>query len=144
MIRTLFILLFFQLISFENFAQEKVIWSTTFNSKSTELVFTAQIADGWHLYSQFIQKDIGPVPTQFTFDLKDSLALVGEISESKSIKEYDENFEAELSFFKTQAIFRQKIKKGSQGEFVGYITYMVCNDVTCLPPVDQDFKIIVP
>lgn len=141
---TLILFLLSQTISLGLFAQDKVVWSTVFNSKSTELVFTAKIADGWHLYSQFIQKDVGPVPTQFTFATEDSLALVGKIAESKSIQEYDENFEAELSFFIKEATFKQKIKKGSKGDFSGYITYMVCNDVTCLPPVDKDFRIVIP
>ena len=38
-------------------------------SNEAELVFTARIDEGWHLYSQFLGDD-GPIPTQFYF--KDS------------------------------------------------------------------------
>jgi hypothetical protein len=65
--------------------------------------------------------------------------------EPKAIHEYDENFEAALDFFKTEVTFSRKVAKVKSGEVIkGYVTFMVCNEVMCLPPVDIDFSITIP
>lgn len=126
------------------FAQDKVKWEITYNQKSHQIEFRAEIAGGWHLYSQHIKNDIGPVPTAFTFKNTGGVKLLGEVKEPEAIHEYDENFEASLDFFKNQVVFTQSVDPKTKGEINGYITFMVCNDVMCLPPVDIDFTLIIP
>lgn len=125
-------------------AQEKVTWTFGYNNESKEVEFHATIAGGWHLYSQHIKNDIGPVPTTFIYTESMGISVEGAIAEPKPIQEYDENFEATLDFFKDQVLFTQKIQSGSKGTLTGYVTYMVCNDVMCLPPVDVPFTITIP
>ena len=125
-------------------AQEKVSWSFSYNNETKEVEFQATIAGGWHLYSQHIKNDIGPVPTNFVYTESTGITTESPIAEPKPIQEYDENFEATLDFFKDQVRFTQKIKSGSKGTLTGYVTYMVCNDVMCLPPVDVPFTITIP
>ncbi len=103
------IVYFALLLNFTVFAQEKVTWATNYNSKSKEVVLTATIAEGWHLYSQHISNEIGPVPTAFKFIDNPNVKLSGKVDEPKPIQEYDENFEATLDFFKEKAVFTQKI-----------------------------------
>lgn len=134
----------FALIAFSGFTQEKVTWNISYNEKEQQLEFRATIADGWHLYSQFIQNDIGPVPTAFVFEEATGIKWLDAVKEPPAIHAYDENFEASLDFFKNEAVFSRKIKKGSTGEVKGYITYMVCNEIMCLPPVDVPFSITIP
>lgn len=102
---------------------------------------TASIAEGWHLYSQFISNEIGPIPTSFTFTENEFVSIAGKVSEPKAIQEYDENFEATLDFFKNQVMFTQKAvaKQTTVEEII--ITYMVCNETMCLPPIDQKFTV---
>ena len=102
---------------------------------------TASIAEGWHLYSQFISNDIGPIPTSFTFTENEFVSISGKVSEPKAIQEYDENFEATLDFFKEKVTFTQKAlaKQTTVEEII--ITYMVCNETMCLPPIDQKFTV---
>lgn len=126
------------------FSQEKVSWAVTYNATENQVEFRATIADGWHLYSQFIQNDIGPVPTAFVFDENETVKWAGKVQEPEAIHAYDENFEASLDFFKNQVVFTRKISTGSKGTITGYITYMVCNEIMCLPPIDQLFTVTIP
>jgi thiol:disulfide interchange protein DsbD len=130
--------------SFLAFSQDKVTWTVSYNDAEKQIEFRANIADGWHLYSQFIQNDIGPVPTAFVFEENSKVTRTGKVSEPAPIHAYDENFEASLDFFKDEVVFTQKIASGSKGTVSGYITYMVCNEIMCLPPVDHDFTVTIP
>ncbi len=126
---------------FVGFSQEKVTWSNVYNAKTKNIEMTASIAEGWHLYSQFISNEIGPIPTSFTFTENEFVSIAGKVSEPKAIQEYDENFEATLDFFKNEVMFTQKAvaKQTTVEEII--ITYMVCNETMCLPPIDQKFTV---
>lgn len=143
--RKLFFLCSFLLIGTSLFAQDRVKWDFSYNAATKEIQMKAIISEGWHLYSQHINNTIGPVPTSFTFMENSTVKFEGETKEPKAIHEYDENFEAALDFFKNEVIFTRKIAKAKAGDLVkGYVTFMVCNDVMCLPPVDVDFSITIP
>lgn len=120
-----------------------------YSSKSTgvgqaDLVMTATIDEGWHLYSQFIDQG-GPVPTSFTFDKSADYELVGKVKEaSKVIKAYEKVFGMNIAFFEHKAVFIQKIKlKKPQTTIKGSVNYMLCNDSQCLPPDDHPFSVTV-
>jgi len=144
----IFILLFFSFSLAEAQILEPVKW--TFSSKKisateAELIFTATIDKGWHLYSQDIPAD-GPVPTEFVFDKSNYYTLSGKVLEPKPISEKDPNFDnMVLKYFSTKAIFKQKIKLLHNKPFFakGTVTFMCCNDVSCLPPNDILFNISV-
>lgn len=138
-----FKVLFYLLFSCASFAQEKVTWSYHYDGDREELVLAAEIADGWHLYSQVINEGIGPVPTSFTFIDNAAIKLIGGTIEPESIREYDENFEGELNFFKENVSFRQKMKVSSSTSVKGIITYMICNETMCLPPKDVEFVVAI-
>ena len=91
-------------------AQEAIEWEFNYNEKSSQVEIVANIKDGWHLYSQHIQNDVGPIPTSITFKSSDDFQLIGAVAEPKPIQKYDENFEATLDFFEHKAVFIQKIK----------------------------------
>ncbi len=122
-------------------AQDKVNWKAKYDWDTKEIVIEATIADGWHLYSQHIKNDVGPVPTAFEYKSETTFKLVGETNEPKAIEKFDENFGATLNFFMTSAVFRQKIKAEKGTTITITITFMVCNDVMCLPPVDIQIPI---
>lgn len=127
--------------TFSVFSQEKVKWTFSYNSKLNQIELTAEISDGWHMYSQHLNNDIGPVPTSFSFNDLSKQQLKGEVIEPKPVQEYDPNFEANLDFFKHKVVFIQKLKKGTKGKVEGLVTYMVCNETMCLPPSDVPFSI---
>lgn len=139
-----FILLsFFLLIILNVNAQENVVWSYDYDDENEALMMQAEIAEGWHLYSQHIDDGIGPVPTAFEFTENGAVKILGETEEPESIRAYDPNFEGELNFFKDQVTFSQKIKANESTTLEGVVTYMICNDTMCLPPKDVKFTISI-
>ena len=106
------------------------------------VVLTADIEAGWHVYSQHIN-DGGPVPTTFTFAESPNYKLVGEVLESEAIVLHDPVFDMELRYFEKQAIFTQKVKVlGKEPvSLKGELEYMVCNDGMCLPPTLVEFDV---
>lgn len=133
--------LLFVLCTLLSFGQSKVTWNYLYNPVSEEVQITADIAEGWHLYSQHIDNELGPIPTGFSFQENPDVQWIGKTIEPESIKEYDPNFEGELNFFKDKVTFVQKVKLKRPTTIVGTVTFMVCNDVMCLPPVDEEFII---
>ena len=129
------------LLAFNSFGQEKVQWSFSFDNDLNTIQIKADIAEGWHLYSQHIDDEIGPVPTSIDFSENEDVILIGTTEEPESLKEYDENFEGELNFFEDEVVFSQKIDVRKTSKLDGVVTFMVCNHTMCLPPVDKEFSI---
>lgn len=132
------------------FAQmsDPVKW--TFTAKQTagsdvaEIVVTATIDAGYHLYSQKPVEN-GPIPTEFTFDKSKDYELVGKPSEPKGVTHFQEEFGANVTYFDGKAVFVQKIKVLTEKDFTikGSYSYMVCNDGACVPFFDNAFSVNV-
>ena len=137
-ILSIFILM---IVSTFSFSQEKVNWQIDFNNSLNVIEITADIAQGWHLYSQNINPEVGPIPTQFKFSENKLVELVGKTEEGTPIEKIDENFEAKLTFFEGKSIFKQKINLKASTILELHVTFMVCNDVMCLPPVEKQLSI---
>jgi cytochrome c biogenesis DsbD-like protein len=75
-----------------------------------EIVFTADIGQGWILYSSDFNVEIGPRPAKFTFDANPSLTLLGPIRAVKAQRKKDHTFHTEYSYFSSHAEFRQKAR----------------------------------
>jgi thiol:disulfide interchange protein len=126
---------------------EPVSWSTsvrTLEGGRLELVASAKIDAGWHVYSQFIGSD-GPIPTTFmTPDSKD-LVVQRPVREPKPIIEFDKNFGMELAYFSKKVDFVIDAKRKNQSAFTytAEVDFMVCDDARCLPPelVSLTFKV---
>lgn len=127
------------LLTSSTFAQKEVEWE--FSVVDNEFVAHATIAEGWHLYSQHISNELGPIPTSFRFEQQEGVKFVGKTMEPESLKEYDENFEGELNFFKEEVSFKQKFKVTQDAKIAGGVTYMICNDTMCLPPTEELFTL---
>ncbi len=127
----LFLLLF---LSFKSNSQvlNPVKWTYSvkqINENSAELILTAKIDKGWHLYSQNMEEG-GPIVTNFVFEKSKNYETIGKTSEPKPESEYDDMFKMTVKYFNTQAVFKQKINILSTKDFVvkGNFEYMVCND----------------
>ncbi|NJL75917.1 MAG: hypothetical protein HC892_13735 [Saprospiraceae bacterium] len=109
-----------------------------------DLVFVADMENGWYIYSQFIG-DEGPIPTSFQYDLNNNVQLVGKSKEAGYKKEgFDEIFGMNLIKFGKEVTFTQRIKVSTNvKEVVGNLTYMTCNDEQCLPPTEVPFSFIL-
>ncbi len=121
---------------------EPVSWDTTVNKISDteyELVATAKIDKGWHLYSQNVPED-GPVPTVFTFESNGKYLKKGNTSEEEGHTVNDPIFEMKIKYFDTKANFKQRIKLKAKAPFTvnATVEFMVCDDSRCLPPTEAD------
>ena len=106
-----------------------------------EIVFTATIEKGWHLYDMNLPEG-GPVSTSFTFETLQGAELIGQpVSNIKPTVVYDEQFAMDLRWFPGAVTFTQKVKILDPKKFKieGEVEFMVCNDETCLPPDRESF-----
>ncbi|MCF6296373.1 MAG: thioredoxin family protein [Flavobacteriaceae bacterium] len=121
-----------------------VSWKTStekISEKEFNLIFTANIEEGSHLYAQKIPEG-GPIPTSFNFKNKEgNYELIGEVSESKGHEAFDDVFEIKIKYFENTAIFKQKIKiLKAKKTVTGYIEFMACDDTRCTPPTEFEFS----
>ncbi|MBD8487744.1 thioredoxin family protein [Echinicola sp. CAU 1574] len=143
-IQLLLLLLFTAFIS-EAQILEPVSWKVESHAKEggkVELIITAKIDAGWHLYSQHIDEG-GPVPTSFTFNESPAFELEGEMKEvTEPTEKYDDMFLMDVRYFSDKAIFKQVIKaKEAKGSVEGTVAFMVCDDTQCLPPNEVELSI---
>jgi thiol:disulfide interchange protein len=110
-----------------------------------ELIFTASIKKGWHLYSDKLPEG-GPISTAFNFSEAQGIELIGKPkSTSFPTKVFDKAFNMELEYFSNSATFIQKVRVKNSGktEVIGYVEFMSCDDEQCTPPAEVDFKFII-
>ena len=106
-----------------------------------EIVFSATIDAGWHVYSTDLGEN-GPVAASFNAVKMDGVETVGKLTpKGNVIKKFDNMFGMELKFFEKSATFVQKIRF-TKPEYVidCYLEYGACSDLNCLPPSQVDLK----
>ncbi|MES2417606.1 MAG: protein-disulfide reductase DsbD domain-containing protein [Bacteroidota bacterium] len=126
--------------------ENPVSWAYTAKkvSKTEAVVYIkATIDDTWHIYSQNI-KSGGPSATIIKFTPSKDFSLVGKTIEPKPITKFEKTFNMNVLYFENQVVFQQKIKLNKASTAIkGKIEFMVCNDISCLPPSDVEFSIPV-
>ena len=107
-----------------------------------EIIFTATIDAGWHVYSTDLGSD-GPIAATFNVVKMEGAEKVGKLTpKGNVIKQYDKLFEMELKFFEKQATFVQKIRFTKPNYDIDcYLEYGACNDQSCLPPSEVALKV---
>lgn len=124
--------------------QEPVKFKTELKNVSAtevEIVFTASIERGWHVYSTDLG-DGGPISATFNTDKLTGAEVVGKLRPvGKEIASFDKLFEMNVRYFEHSAQFVQKLKlTGGDYQIVGYLEYGACNDENCLPPTQVEFS----
>ena len=122
------------------FAQmvEPIHFSAQLKTSSTdeaEIIFTAKIDKGWHLYSTELGED-GPISASFHINKMDGAQTVGKLMpRGKEVSQFDNMFGMKLRFFEGTGSFVQKIKFTKANYDIDcYLEYGACNDEMCLPP----------
>ncbi len=107
----------------------------TLPDNEMEIVFTATIDNGWHVYSTDLG-DGGPISATFNVDNIEGAEPVGNLKPvGKEITSYDNLFGMEVRSFEHTACFVQKLRlTGGNYHISGYLEYGACNDENCLPP----------
>lgn len=129
---------------------DPVTWKASVEKENDSiytLIFKATIQEGWHMYSQKeADIELAPIPTEFSFnDSIPAYELIGETTEPQVKPVHDPVFDADITYFEGEAVFKQKIKlTGSEKpEVTAEVYYSVCNDTQCLPPDTERFTISV-
>ena len=106
-----------------------------------ELVFSATIDPGWHVYSTNLGND-GPISASFNTMKMEGAEPVGKLqARGSEIKKYDKLFDMELRYFEKAVTFVQKIRfTKPQYDIDCYVEYGACNDEACLPPSEASLK----
>ena len=114
---------------------------TPLSDTEAEVVFTAAIDKGWHVYSTDLG-DGGPISATFNVDNKSGVELVGKLKPvGKEVATFDKLFEMKVRYFENTAKFVQKVKfTGGAYAIEGYLEYGACDDESCLPPTQVPFK----
>ena len=106
-----------------------------------EVIFTAKIDQGWHVYSTNLPAD-GPTSASLHVDKAEGVTPVGKLTpRGKELNVYDKTFEMKLRYFENSVGFVQRYKITAKTYTIkGYLEYGACNDEMCLPPTQVDFN----
>ena len=137
------------LINSSLFAQisDPVKWSTSskkIDETTYEVIYKAKIDKGWHVYSQVIEGEEGPIPTEFSIKAE-GLSKIGNTEEPEGITAFDKTFGMTIKYFEKDAVFVQKIKvdESYKDPAEASVFFMVCNDERCLPPDEVLLKVFL-
>ena len=121
---------------------EPVQWTVEtekLNKNEYNIVFKAEIEDGWHLYSQNTPFG-GPMPLYFEFIDTLGIERIGGVEEPKAIVHYSDIFEIDEHFFEKEAVFTQRVKLLDDAATVtGIITGQTCKE-SCIQ-LEYEFEV---
>lgn len=105
-----------------------------------EVIFSAKIDAGWHVYSTGMPSD-GPTSATLHTEKSEGVKAVGGLKHrGKEISQYDNMFGMNLRYFEKSVSFVQKYEITAKTYHVkGYLEYGACNDEMCMPPTQVEF-----
>jgi thiol:disulfide interchange protein DsbD len=108
-----------------------------------EVVMSATIQSGWHIYSYDVDPELGPTRMEFNWTSLKGVKLVGKPKADKAAHhEYDNMFEAELSWWTDNVTIRQAFEATAADYAIDLtIRYGACNDQNCIPPSKESFNL---
>tara|TARA_B100000963_G_scaffold203225_1_gene176977 strand:- start:247 stop:696 length:450 start_codon:yes stop_codon:yes gene_type:complete len=140
-----FFQIYFCLIGSFVICQENVQWQAEVSERNEKLIsiqLSAEIEAGWHLYSAQTPKNAGPIPIGFEVQKNRFVKIkVPFVEKTKAIKKFDANFDSDVYIFEDKFLGEFKVKSKKDTILNMTVTYMICNEVMCLPPVDEILSI---
>ena len=125
-------------------AQEMPVKFTTQQKQvsptEVDVLFTAKIDKGWHVYSTDIPEGGPQSAVMHTEKAEGAQPMGGLIKQGKEISEDDKIFDMKVRYFENNVTFIQKYKiTGKTYNIKGYLEYGACNDEMCMPPSTVEF-----
>ena len=125
---------------------EPVKWSTEVKELEAglyQIVFTAAVDGGWHIYDLGPYELGGPMATSFEFTPDASYSLEGGVyALAEAHREFDPIYEMEIGYYEGKAQFAQNVRCDGAASVVVTADWMACNDMNCVTG-DNDFSIKV-
>lgn len=110
-----------------------------------EVVMTATIADGWHLYG-FTQPEDGPIPTTIDLSASTGVKFTADLSATPSpVTEKDPLMGTVVKFWEKKVTVTRpfKVTDKSKARIKGTVRFMACNGETCMPPATKEIDLPV-
>ena len=110
--------------------------------KTGEVIFTATIDNGWHIYGLNLPKDSGVQPTEIEWTTLEGVELAGELTPSRiAHEEIDIVMNMKLSWWENDISLIQKFNiTDNNYNIAGNIKFMACNNETCQRPTEIPFE----
>lgn len=110
--------------------------------KSGEVIFSATIDAGWHIYGLTTPEGSGIQPTEVIWDKLEGVELVGELTPSRPAhEEMDVVMNMKLGWWEKDITLVQKFDvTGDSYTISGNVKFMVCSANTCQPPTKEPFE----
>lgn len=125
---------------------EPVKWSTEVKELEAglyQIVFTAAVDGGWHIYDLGPYELGGPMATSFEFTPDASYSLEGGVyALAEAHREFDPIYEMEIGYYEGKAQFAQNVRCDGAASVAVTADWMACNDMNCVTG-DNDFSIKV-
>lgn len=125
---------------------DPVKWNTKVNELEDglyQIVFSASVAAGWHIYDLGPYELGGPMATSFEFTPDASYTLEGGVyALSEAHREFDPIYEMEIGYYENGVQFAQNVRSEGGATVAVTADWMACNDTNCVTG-DKDFSIKV-
>ncbi len=124
-----------------------VSWSFSakkISDKVYEVVLTATIQKGWHLYAQNQPADAINMPTVVKFNANPLVVLTGKTIETGKLEFFqDKKLKLSANQYSDKVVFTQKVtlKAKAKTNIGGSVEFQTCDDKKCLPPKTVPFSI---
>lgn len=133
----------------DNGIKTPVVWTRSISPENgwktgdiISITFEAKINPANYIYSAIPPATPANLPTTFELDPETrGIEVVGELQEEGDRqKMYDDVFDADVQYFKKTVTFIQQLKVTEENPaIVGYLSYQVCDSVSCIP-AKEDFS----
>lgn len=124
--------------------EKPISWQVTVRTTSPGngvAIFKARITPGWHLYSTVMPKT-GPKPTVIDLSASKGVEFTSPLKADRApLDVHDSMFGVDLSWWEADIAFRRtfRITDASVARIAGKISFMGCDNNTCLPPSTVTF-----
>lgn len=121
-------------------APKPITWSMSVKMTDKNhgtVTLKATIEKGWHLYGMTLPSADGPRPTTINLDSSVGVKWTGDLKPSVApIEKQDAIFGETLNWWADEVTFTRpfKLVKAEGAKIDASISFMGCNDATCLPP----------
>jgi thiol:disulfide interchange protein DsbD len=140
----LFLLTAFVALVANGQGMKKVHLSSTtriINEQEAELVITATMDKGWHVYSFNPGGDGSLIAPEIKIEKNKNITLVGKVKEQGKLITEDIDGVGTIHYFKNKVDYIQKVKYTALDKVKANVYYQTCDDQGCLPPTDEDIII---
>ena len=125
-----------------SYGQNNVKWILDFDKNRNVLQLKGEIEQGWHLYSSMTPIEAGPIPVEIeTKKSKGFKIKKGFVEKYTAVKYFDANLDSDVFIFEQNYLAEQQLKLKKECSAIITVTYMICNDEMCLPPIDEELSI---